>query len=159
MASIAHADDRIHINKFDMYTWTGTYGVTSDGFPKTMYMDGTYTDGIDETPTQYPSIIDSDAVNHFNPERLNMSGPMYVKTGYVNPAPDSMFPARKFEYDDGSVSWARPGLKESFSSRKPRRITDTIDNFLGHDWFIFILIVIVLFLILSRGQLKFLKKR
>jgi hypothetical protein len=140
-----------------MYTWTGTYGVLKDGFPKTMYLDGTYRTGIDETPTVYPSIIDSDAVEHFNPERLNMSGPMYLKTGYVNPAPDSMYPARKFEYDDGRVTWYRPGLSDrpitSGDMLKP------VEDFLGQDWILFVLIIIVLFLILGKSQLKFLKGR
>jgi hypothetical protein len=155
MASIAHADDQVHMNKFDMYTWTGTYGVSHDGFPKTMYLDGTYRSGIDETPTQYPSIIDSDAVEHFNPERINMSGPMYLKTGYVNPAPDAMYPARKYEYDDGSTTWVRPAFVGT--TLKPGR--GFVERVLGHDWFIFVLIVIVLFLILGKSQLKFLKGR
>lgn len=158
MASIAHADDRIHMNKFDMYTWTGTYGVPKDGFPKTMYIDGTYRTGIDETPTQYPSIIDSDAVEHFNPERLNMSGPMYLKTGYVNPAPSDMYPARKFQFDDGTVSWFRPGLFGS-NNKKSTGPLGTVERVLGHDWFLFVLIVLVLFLILGKSQLKFLKGR
>lgn len=155
MASTAHANDNVHINKYDMYTWTETYGVPTDGFPKTMYIDGTYTSGIDETPTQYPSIIDSDAVGHFTPERINMSGPMYVKTGYVNPAPERLYPARKYEYDDGTVTWVRP----AFAGTTKRSARGPIETFLGRDWLVFVLIVFVLFLILTRSQLKFLKGR
>ena len=99
---------------------------------------------MDETPTEYPSIIDEEDVDHFNPQRLNMSGPMYLKTAQVNPAPYRMFPARKFEYDNGKVTWDRPG--------RPRYVEK--DDRL--PW-IAIIILIVLLLLIFKKKLKFLK--
>lgn len=140
MASVARLNDDIQINKFNVTTWTGDYGINTDGFPKRMYMDGSYVTLMDETPTEYPSIIDEEAVDHFDPQRLNMSGPMYLKTAQVNPAPYRMYPARKFEYDNGKVTWDRPG--------RPR-IT-------GEDKFpwIAIIIIIVLLLLIFKKKLK-----
>lgn len=149
MASVAHLDDRVHLNKFDMYTWTDTFGVNTDGFPKDLYLDGTYTTQMDETPTHYPSMIDGDDVDHFNPQRLNMSGPMYLKECSVNPAPDVMYPARKFEYDTGKVTWDRPG--------RPRVHGGVIDD--GNQKLIIIIIIAVIILFLLRSKLRPLLKR
>lgn len=149
MASVAHLDDRVHLNKFDMYTWTNTFGVNTDGFPKDMYIDGSYTTQMDETPTQYPTIIDDEDVDHFNPQRLNMSGPMYLKECSVNPAPTRMFPARKFEYPDGTVTWDRPG--------RPRVTRGTGEE--GNEKLFIILIVIVILLFLFRSKLRPLLKK
>jgi hypothetical protein len=147
MASIAHADDRVHLNKLDMYTWTGTFGMLKDGFPKTMPIDGTYVTQMDETPTEYPPMIDSEDVDHFNPERLNMSGPMYVKECSVKPAPYRMFPARKFEYPSGKVTWDRPGLtmmKHQYRSE-------------GGDKLVWVILIVIVLLIVFRNKLKILK--
>lgn len=124
MASIARLDDNVQINKFNVTTWTGDFGINKDGFPKDMYIDGSYVTLMDETPTEYPSIIDEEAVDHFDPHRLNMSGPMYLKTAQVNPAPYRMYPARKFEYPRElgyKVTWDRPGrpLQHETESETP----------------------------------------
>ena len=146
MASVAHLDDRVHLNKFDMYTWTDTFGVNTDGFPKNLHLDGSYTTQMDETPTQYPSIIDNEDIDHFNPQRLNMSGPMYLKECSVNPAPERMFPARKFEYDTGKVTWDRPGRPRVIRGEENANI-------------IIIIIIVVILLFLFRSKLRPLLKR
>lgn len=140
MASVARLDDDIQINKFNVTTWTGDYGISSDGFPKNIYIDGSYTTLADETPTEYPSMIDS--ADHFNPQRLNMSGPMYLKECGVNPAPSRMYPARKFEYPDGTVTWDRPG-RPRISAEEKR-----------DDRPLFILLIVVLLLYIFRSKLK-----
>lgn len=112
MATALMIDDRLQIDGFDPYTWSGTYGVNTDGFPKGIYMDGSYFTQVDETPmevTESPENTDS-------PE-FNNSGAMYLKTASVDPAPFRMFPARKFEYSDGRVTWFRPDLPWSWMSR------------------------------------------
>lgn len=144
MASIARLDDNIQINKFNVTTWTGDYGINTDGFPKWMHLDGSYDTLMDETPTEYPSAIDKDDEAHFDPLRLNMSGPMYLKEASVNPAPFPEFPARKYEYDNGVVTWDRPG--------RPRVARRDQNNMLV------LLIVFILIFILFRPKiLKFLK--
>ena len=53
-----------------------------------------------------------------NPE-FNTSGAMYVKTASVYPAPYRMFPARKFEYADGTCTWYRPDAPWSWMDKNP----------------------------------------
>ena len=146
MASVARLNDDVQINKFNITTWTGDFGINHDGFPKGMYIDGSYVTQMDETPTEYPSIIDSEDVDHFNPQRLNMSGPMYLKEASVKPAPYRMFPARKFEYADGTVTWDRPG--------RPR--IQNMEQDFDNKTLVIIFIIIVL-LIIFRSKLKVLK--
>jgi hypothetical protein len=104
MAHAALIDDRLQIDGFDMYTWSGSYGLPSDGFPKNVFMDGSYFTQIDESETVYTDPLPASAA-----QNMNLSGPMYLKSGYVNPAPTSLYPARKYEFDDGRVTWRRDG--------------------------------------------------
>lgn len=99
-------DDRLQIDGFNPYVWSGTFGVPKDGFPKTWFIDGSYTTQIDETPTTYddPPLGANDPIQ-------NVSGPMYLKTVQTSPAPFMAYPARKLEYSDGTVTWFRPGAK------------------------------------------------
>ena len=136
MASAALIDDRLQIDGFNAYTWTGTFGVPTDGFYKD-FMDGSYTTQIDETPQTYTD--KNEDLDHFHPLDLNRSGPMYLKEGGVNPAPYQMFPARKYEYDNGVVTWERPD--------RPLIKKET-------NWFIVFLVIAVLFLFLFK-KLKF----
>jgi hypothetical protein len=145
MASSARLDDNIQINKFNVTTWTGDYGINKDGFPKWMHIDGSYVTQMDETPTEYPSIIDKDDETHFDPMRINMSGPMYLKETSVNPAPFREFPARKYEYDNGVVTWDRPG--------RPR--VQSVDN--TNSILLILLIIILIVAFYKSTLLKFLK--
>jgi hypothetical protein len=103
MATAALACDTLSINRINPYTWSGTYGVNTDGFPNTMTIDGSWTNEIDETPVEYPTMPAYDP-------NLDLSGAMYLKTASVDPAPFMGFPARKMEFADGRVTWSRPGL-------------------------------------------------
>lgn len=106
MASTLMIDDRLQIDKFNVTTFTGDYGINHDGFRKDVFIDGSYTRGIDETPTDYTDDL------QFKPKDL--AGNMYLKTTSPNYAPHGMFPTRKFEYSDGTVTWFRPGLPWSW---------------------------------------------
>jgi hypothetical protein len=99
--------DDLAINRFNPYTWSGTYGVPSDG--SKWQSDGTYTVEIDERPTVY---TDSNAdLKDFNPVHVMRSGPMYLEEMPGQPAaPFNGFPARKYEFDNGVVTWNRPDL-------------------------------------------------
>ena len=101
MASAALIDDRLQIDGFNAYTWTNTFGVPTDGFYKD-FINGTYTTQIDEVPQTYTD--ENPALDHFNPLDLNRSGPMYLNEVSVDPAPYRMFPARKYELDNGVVT-------------------------------------------------------
>ena len=104
MATAAMACDELSINRFNPYTWSGTFGVYSDGFPSTIPIDGSYTTEISEEPTVYTDSLAGSA-----DPNLNLSGSMYLKTAQTSPAPFRGFPARKNEFPDGTVTWMRPG--------------------------------------------------
>jgi len=109
MATAWMIDDRLQIDGFDPYTWSGTFGVTTDGFRKDTFIDGSYYTQIDEVPMEMQSQVEESQ----NPE-FNNSGAMYLKTASVNPAPYRMFPTRKFEYADGTCTWYRPDMPWSW---------------------------------------------
>lgn len=105
-------DDRLQIDGFNPYTWSGTYGVPTDGFPKNVFIDGSYDTGISEVPMEMTAPIENP-----NDPNLHNSGPMYLKTVSVDPAPFRGFPARKMEYSDGTTTWYRPGAPWSWMDR------------------------------------------
>ena len=105
MATAWMISDDLHINHINPYTWSGAYGVNKDGFPKDLPMDGSYTTQIDETPMESSGRPDLTTNSNYN-----FSGPMYIKESESKPAPFRPFPARKYEYADGTVTWARPYL-------------------------------------------------
>lgn len=110
MALSMLVDDNMSMNRVNPYTLTNTFGLPSDGMYKDQPLDARYVTQIDENPSEGQSVFPGDTPEHFSALRLNMSGPMAVKTGYVYPAPSAMFPARKYQYIDGSISYVRPDL-------------------------------------------------
>lgn len=109
MATAWMIDDRLQIDGFDPYTWSGTYGVNTDGFRKDTFIDGKYYTQIDEVPMEFTAPVEDPP--------LGDSGAMFVKTASVNPAPYRMFPARKFEYADGTCTWYRPDAPWSWMNQ------------------------------------------
>ena len=134
MATAALACDVLSINRINPYTWSETYGVNTDGFPNTLFIDGSWTNEIDETPTVYP--VPPEGADDQN---MDLSGAMYLKTASVDPAPFQGFPARKMEYADGRVTWYRPGLASGAPSAPSVR---AFRKFV-HDNTLLILLVIV----------------
>ena len=104
MASALMIDDRLQIDKFNPTTWTGDFGIPHDGFPKNLFIDGSYTRAIDEKPVDYGDDLDS------NLKPRDLSGNVHLKTIDPNYAPHGAFPTRKYEYSDGTVTWYRPEL-------------------------------------------------
>jgi hypothetical protein len=45
--------------------------------------------------------------DHFNKLALDDAGNMYLKTGGVHPASSFLYPARKYQFDDGSTTFGR----------------------------------------------------
>lgn len=109
MASSFMIDDQLQIDGFNPTTWTGDFGINTDGFRKDLFMDGSYTTGINETPMQVSDIVPVRPTNDF-------AGNMYLKTAAPSVAPYNPFPARKFEYSDGRITWLRPQLPWSWES-------------------------------------------
>ena len=144
MATAAMACDDLSINRFNPYTWSGTFGVYSDGFPSTIPIDGSYTTEISEAPTVY-----SDSVESASDPNMNLSGSMYLKTADSSPAPFRGFPARKNEFPDGTVTWMRPGQPWSWTGgHRAKDDTWTAGLAKGQDmliWLVLIALVIYLF--------------
>lgn len=143
MATAAMACDTLSINRINPYTWSGTYGLYSDGFPSTVPIDGSYTTEISEKETIY-----TDPLPGSDDQNMNLSGSMYLKTVDSSPAPFMGFPARKNEFPDGTVTWVRPGQPWSWmNGRRARDDTwtarvDTPDDIL--IWLVLAVIVIYL---------------
>ncbi len=106
-------DDRLSMDRINPYTLTGTFGVPTDGMYKTP-LDGSYVTEMDPSPDDPASTFPDDTPQHFAPSRINMAGGMVAQTvsGEGN-APYALYPARKYQYIDGSVSFVRPGMEGS----------------------------------------------
>ena len=143
MATAAMACDDLSINRFNPYTWSGTFGVYSDGFPSTIAIDGSYTTEISEEPTIY-----TDSLMGGGDPNMNLSGSMYLKTVDSSPAPFRGFPARKNEFPDGTVTWARPGQPWSWMGGHRAKDDTWTAGVKGQDlliWLVLIALVIYLF--------------
>lgn len=107
MATAWMINDDMKINNINPYVASGTYGIPTDG--SKWLSDGTYSIEIDERDTVYTD--PNPARDDFNPLTLMRSGSMYLKEVAGKPsAPWGGFPARKYEYDNGSVTWVRPDI-------------------------------------------------
>ena len=99
-------DDDMSMNRINPYTSSQTFGVSSNGGYK-----GVSHEKGPERP-ESPGMFEfhpSEGVptDHFNKLSLNDAGNMYMKTGGVNPAKTFIYPARKYQFDDGSTSFGR----------------------------------------------------
>jgi hypothetical protein len=144
MATAAMIDDRLQIDGFDPYTWSGTYGVNTDGFRKDTFMDGSYFTQIDETPMNV-----TETLQNADDPNLDQSGPMYLKTVAASTAPFPAFPARKMEYSDGTTTWYRPGQPWSWSGygQETRTIFPTFKKNSQGILFWLILLALIFFLV------------
>jgi hypothetical protein len=145
MATAAMIDDRLQIDGFDPYTWSGTYGVNTDGFRKDTFMDGSYFTQIDETPMNV-----TETLQNADDPNLDQSGPMYLKTVAASTAPFPAFPARKMEYSDGTTTWYRPGQPWSWfggAEQETRTILPTFKKKSQGILFWLILLALIFFLV------------
>jgi hypothetical protein len=138
MATAAMACDNLSINRINPYTWSGTYGVYSDGFPSTLPIDGSYITQMSNEPTEYP-----EPPPGADNQNMDLSGSMYLKTAESSPAPFRMFPARKNEFPDGTVTWIRPDLPWSWvnGGRAPGDTWTASNKGNGLLFWIFIIVI------------------
>jgi len=147
MATALMISDNLHINHINPYTWTGAYGVNKDGFPKNLYMDGSYTTQIDETPIETSGHPDLD-----NEMNFDFAGGMYLKASESKPAPFRPFPARKYEFADGRVTWHRPYLPWSWEGKGARQADGgraAVQVFLRDNSFLILMVILVLLLVMG----------
>lgn len=145
MATAVLVNDTLSINRINPYTWSGTYGVNKDGFPKNLYMDGSYTTQIDETPMETSGRPDLD-----NEANFDFAGGMYLRASESKPAPFRPFPARKYEYANGRVTWYRPYLPWSWEGENKEgggrvgKSTKVIIEFVRDNTFLIALVLLIL---------------
>lgn len=95
--------DEMSMDRINPYTATGTFGISYNGGHKS-------TDALpwmmpreeEETTEEKPEYE-----AHFTPKHIFRAPAMTAMTGGIDPATSFMFPARKYQYDDGTTSWSR----------------------------------------------------
>jgi hypothetical protein len=113
MATALMQDDDLSMNRFNPYTWTGTYGVSSDG-SHNWQPDGTFTRPYD-TSAGSDRLDTNRDLKHFDVMALNDASNMWFNTMPGKPtAPFPAFPARKYQNWTGDPSWVRPDLNFNY---------------------------------------------
>lgn len=97
--------DQLAINRVNPYTATNTFGVSYNGGYKS-------TEALPWMLPREESTAEEDSsspeyLDHFDPKVLYTAPAAAGMTGSVDPATSFMFPARKYQYDDGTTSWSR----------------------------------------------------
>lgn len=95
--------DQLAIDRINPYTATNTFGVSYNGGYKSTealpWMLPREEPPEDTSPPEY--------LDHFDPKVLYRAPASAGMTGSVDPATSFMFPARKYQFDDGTTSWSR----------------------------------------------------
>ena len=104
MTSLLLNDD-MSMNRVNPYTLTQTFGVSYNGGYKGVLPP-------DPERPESPAMLEFNPrvgvpTEHFNPLTLDDAGNMYLKTGDVHPATSFLYPARKYQFDDGSTTFGR----------------------------------------------------
>ena len=95
--------DELSMDRINPYTATATFGVSYNGGYKS-------TEALPwMMPREEPVVSEEtpEYDDHFNPKHIFRAPAMAAMTGGVNPATSFMYPARKYQFDDGTTSWSR----------------------------------------------------
>jgi hypothetical protein len=146
------ADDDTAMNRINPYTATGTFGVSYNGGykgPNTQTWSAPEDKPASwDTPAEEPEYLD-----HFGPNQLNKSGSMYLKTGGIHPATTFMFPARKYQYDDGTTTYSRDTLwanASNYVSGLPNQFSMGASSM----WPVILVLIALLFIFMYRKKFK-----
>jgi len=104
MTSLLLNDD-MSMNRINPYTATQTFGISYNGGYKGVLPP-------DPERPESPAMLEFNPrvgvpTEHFNPLTLDDAGNMYLKTGGTHPATSFLYPARKYQFDDGSTTFGR----------------------------------------------------
>lgn len=98
-------NDQLSMNRINPYTATGTFGVSYNGGHKSTE---TLPWMLPRQEEVFPAVDEPDEFkDHFDPKAIFRAPAMNLMTGSVDPATSFMFPARKYQFDDGTTSWSR----------------------------------------------------
>ena len=112
MATALMMNDNLSMDRINPYTWSGTFGVSNDG-SHNWQPDGTYSTPWDKKPGD--SLDTNKSLTHFNGMALLDAGQMWFNTMPGKPvAPFPEFPSRKYELDDGNLTWVRPDINFNY---------------------------------------------
>ncbi|NBX48792.1 hypothetical protein EBT25_02410 [bacterium] len=103
-------NDELHNDRVNPYTATGTFGVSYNGGYKQGARVLSVETEVDDDIMFTPGETDKDTgipKDHFNPLTIDRSGGRYLGTRSVDPAKSFLFPARKYQFDDGSTNFGR----------------------------------------------------
>lgn len=94
--------DEMSMDRINPYTATETFGISYNGGHKSTdalpwMMPREEEEATEEKP-EYEA--------HFTPKHIFRAPAMTAMTGGIDPATSFMFPARKYQYDDGTTSWS-----------------------------------------------------
>ena len=152
MTSLLARDD-VSINRINPYTATQVFGVSYNG--------GKYKDGVLRVETEVDDDImfpggprDADTgvpTDNFNPLTLDHAANRYLGTGSSHPATSFMYPARKFQYDDGSTNFSREVVLADAKNYVTPDDFKVSDRDMMRFLFIGILIALVLILVQSKS--------
>ena len=147
MTSLLLNDD-MSMNRINPYTATQTFGVSYNGGYKGVLPP-------DPERPESPAMLEFNPrvgvpTEHFNPLTLDDAGNMYLKTGDVHPATSFLYPARKYQFDDGSTTFGREviiGDAKNYVS--PADFPDDIKT--GRTLLLGAMILLLILLVLRRG--------
>lgn len=95
--------DEMSMDRINPYTATGTFGVSYNGGHKSTEALPWMLPREEEEPEEGKPEYEA----HFTPSHIFRAPAMTAMTGGIDPATSFMFPARKYQYDDGTTSWSR----------------------------------------------------
>ena len=151
-------NDQMSMDRINPYTTTETFGVSYNGGYKqnAPYVPVLETEVNDELMFVPSAGLDEGVPKgHFNKLMLNDAGNMYLKTGGTHPATSFMYPARKYQYDDGTTSWGREILVgDAKNYVSPADFSKYSDTEKGQMMLLGALLILLLLLIMRR-RLKF----
>jgi hypothetical protein len=150
MTSLLLNDD-MSMNRVNPYTLTQTFGVSYNGGYKGVLPP-------DPERPESPAMLEFNPrtgvpTEHFNPLTLDDAGNMYLKTGGIHPATSFLYPARKYQFDDGSTTFGREVIiGDARNYVSPADFPDDIKT--GRTLLIGAMFLLLILLVLRRG-LKF----
>ena len=150
MTSLLLDDDR-SMNRINPSTSSQTFGISYNGGYK-----GTLAPGPERPES--PAMLEFNPrvgvpTDHFNKLELDDAGNRYLKTGGIHPATSFLYPARKYQFDDGSTTFGREIIiGEAKNYVSPADFPDDMQT--GRTLILGAMILLLVLLVMQKG-LKF----